>query len=137
MKTRRTMIMVVTFLSLVSVVIAAPSHHRSNQARLDFAKKVTCPSTGKKALPCPGYVIDHRAPLCAGGADDSGNMQWQEKAVSYQKDHEEMLWCRGIAKKKLPAYWLDQTYDISHPVVNVCRIFDRLTWPFMWEALCQ
>jgi hypothetical protein len=25
---------------------------------------------------CPGYVVDHIMPLCAGGADDPANMMW-------------------------------------------------------------
>lgn len=136
MTARRTMVIAMIFLSGVTEAIAAPTHHRSQRARLEFAKKMTCPSTGKKALPCPGYVIDHRVPLCAGGLDDPLNMQWQEKALSYQKDHEERRWCVGIAKKRLPPYMLDKSYDIAHPIVNVCRVFYAPSWPQLWSALC-
>ncbi len=38
-----------------------------------------------------GYVIDHVIPLCAGGADDPLNMQWQTIAEAKAKDREEKL----------------------------------------------
>lgn len=41
-----------------------------------FRRQHACPSTGKYTGPCPGWVVDHRQPLCAGGADHPSNMQW-------------------------------------------------------------
>ena len=35
------------------------------------------PATGSRKNACPGYIIDHVTPLCAGGADHPLNMQWQ------------------------------------------------------------
>lgn len=43
-----------------------------------------------------GYVVDHILPLCAGGPDVRTNMQWQERAASYQKDRYERALCRAM-----------------------------------------
>lgn len=68
--------------------------HRSQAARTAFVKLHACPSTGKHALPCPGYIIDHVKPLCAGGADKPANMQWQTVADAKKKDAHERKECR-------------------------------------------
>jgi hypothetical protein len=44
--------------------------------------------------PCPGYVIDHVQPLCAGGPDRRENMQWQAAAEARIKDRWERRICR-------------------------------------------
>lgn len=54
-----------------------------------------CPSTGKIHGKCPGYVVDHIIPICAGGPDHPGNMQWQDIKASKQKDKEERRTCRN------------------------------------------
>ena len=59
---------------------------RSAAAKRDFQKSHPCPSTGKTAGACSGYVIDHVVPLKRGGADAPGNMQWQTKAAAKAKD---------------------------------------------------
>ena len=59
---------------------------RSTSAKHDFQKAHPCPATGKAARSCPGYVIDHVAPLKRGGADSPSNMQWQTKAAAKAKD---------------------------------------------------
>ena len=69
---------------------AAP---RSAKARADFVKANPCPTTGKPRGICPGYVVDHRYPLCAGGLDAPANMQWQTGAEAKIKDREERKMC--------------------------------------------
>jgi|SRR6267378_4008764 len=59
-----------------------------------FRKTHPCPATGKTTGPCPGYVVDHMYPLCAGGADEPENMMWQEHAASLVKDRLERDLCR-------------------------------------------
>ena len=71
-------------LSLILTAVMPPE--RSDAARQAFAKAVPCPSTGRAALPCPGYIIDHLVPLCFGGADRPENMQWQTVADAKKKD---------------------------------------------------
>jgi hypothetical protein len=52
-----------------------------------------CPSTGKTRGACPGYVVDHVTPLCAGGADRPWNMQWQTVSAAKIKDRDERAQC--------------------------------------------
>jgi len=42
----------------------------------------------------PGYVKDHIKPLCAGGPDRVGNMQWQTREEANNKDRLERKQCR-------------------------------------------
>lgn len=92
-------------LALVLVVAVAvmsgkaEATHRSMSARAEFVRSNPCPSTGKPKMPCPGYVVDHGIPLCAGGPDNPANMAWQRyRPESLQKD----LWERQLCKKTKP-----------------------------------
>jgi len=67
---------------------------RSHTVRAQFQRSHPCPSTGKKSGACPGWVVDHRVPLCAGGADAVGNLQWQSVEAAKQKDKLEREQCR-------------------------------------------
>ncbi len=72
-------------------VSAAP---RSASARAEFKRLHPCPATGLPRGACPGYVIDHIRPLCAGGPDTPANMQWQTVADAKRKDRDERRMCR-------------------------------------------
>ena len=65
-----------------------------------FKRGHPCPATGETRGKCPGWVVDHIVPLCAGGADDPNNMQWQELAASKVKDKEEWRTCRMLEAVK-------------------------------------
>jgi hypothetical protein len=67
---------------------------RSSIERHAFVKAVACPVTDRHRLPCPGYIIDHIEPLCAGGADHRSNMQWQTVEDAKIKDRGEREMCR-------------------------------------------
>jgi hypothetical protein len=67
---------------------------RSAKARAAFVRVNPCPATGKPRGACPGWVVDHVVPLCAGGVDAPANMQWQAREVSLVKDAEERRLCR-------------------------------------------
>lgn len=88
----------ITYLVVALIAVSCASYpvQRSNKARLDFARQTTCPSTGANKLPCPGYIIDHIEPLCAGGADTPANMQWQTVADANAKDRIEKAECRAL-----------------------------------------
>lgn len=61
-----------------------------------FQRTDPCPSTGKPRGPCPGWIVDHVVPLCAGGADRPVNMQWQTVAAARLKDRGERAVCRAL-----------------------------------------
>ena len=82
---------------LATIAMAAASARDSGQ-RAAFVRQHHCPATGKARGPCPGWVVDHIVPLCAGGADAPGNMQWQRKAKSKLKDKQEWAQCRALRK---------------------------------------
>jgi hypothetical protein len=90
---------------LLTLAIAAIAHAgpRSAAARLEFRRGHPCPSTGQTSGACPGYVIDHRYPLCAGGEDAPRNMQWQTIEDSRRKDAEERRLCRAFAASGIDA----------------------------------
>ena len=73
------------------IVIAA---ERSGPAAHQFRKANPCPSTGRIAGACPGWEVDHRIPLCAGGADRPENMQWLTKEKHAEKTREDVMACR-------------------------------------------
>ncbi len=63
-----------------------------------FRKLNPCPATGKTAGACPGWVVDHRIPLCAGGPDDPRNMAWSTVADGKWKDGIERQLCARLKK---------------------------------------
>jgi hypothetical protein len=71
---------------------------RSAQAKAAFQRANPCPSTGRHRGRCPGYVIDHVEPLCAGGADRPENMRWQTVEEGRRKDVEEHRRCRLLRR---------------------------------------
>ena len=70
------------------------SPHRLKTTRAEFQRQHPCPANSKARGACPGYVVDHVKPLCAGGADDPSNMQWQTVADAKAKDKLERQQCR-------------------------------------------
>lgn len=79
-----------------SWALAAPA--RSAAAKAEFRRAHPCPATGQVRGACPGWVIDHVVPLCAGGEDHPANMQWQAVEPSRLKDREERAQCALIRR---------------------------------------
>lgn len=88
-------------LLLTLLFIASISHAdaRDRAQRAEFVREHPCPATGKTHGACPGWVVDHIVPLCAGGADAPSNMQWQGLNASKEKDKEEWRTCREFKKR--------------------------------------
>lgn len=80
-------------------LLPAPAAGRSAAQKHTFQRQHPCPSTGLHRSACPGYVIDHVQPLCAGGADSPTNMQWQTVADAKRKDVQERRECRAMGRK--------------------------------------
>lgn len=76
--------------------LAALGFDRDHRALRAFRLDNPCPTTGQVKGACPGWVVDHIVPLCAGGADKPINMQWQAKAIAKEKDADELRLCRWI-----------------------------------------
>jgi hypothetical protein len=59
-----------------------------------------CPATGEMGpdVKCPGYVVDHKWPRCAGGPDTLDNLQYQEYRESLVKDRVERAVCRLMSE---------------------------------------
>jgi hypothetical protein len=70
---------------------------RNGWARETFRRGHPCPATGLTRGPCPGFVIDHDEPLCAGGADSPENMLWQAESHAATKDTLERDVCRAMS----------------------------------------
>lgn len=77
----------------------ADAAQRSHAARTEFKRAHPCPATGQPRGACPGYVVDHVIPLCAGGPDAAHNMQWQTVAEAKVKDRQEAAQCRALRQR--------------------------------------
>lgn len=67
---------------------------RSSKPLTAFKRENPCPATGKPSGPCPGWVMDHIVPLCAGGRDEPWNLQWQTVEDAKAKDRIERQACK-------------------------------------------
>lgn len=101
LRTAAMWLLVALGLALVLFVIAPAFalEARNPETVSEFRKSAPCPATGKYTGACPGYVVDHMYPLCAGGKDHPLNMQWQDKQSSYAKDRLERELCRCKGEK--------------------------------------
>lgn len=86
-----------SILLIFSISVEAKTH-RSTHAKTEFKHLHLCPSTGQPKGACPGWIIDHVVPLCAGGADDPVNMQWQTISDAKLKDRDERRQCRAFKR---------------------------------------
>src|SRR5205085_4202303 len=89
------------FLALSATLCTATSAVTASRSRSEtaaFKRTAPCPATGERRGACPGYVIDHIEPLCAGGRDHPDNMQWQTVADAKAKDREEIRRCRSMKR---------------------------------------
>lgn len=89
--------LVLAMLVLSAVLSAA---ERSGAQRAEFMRHNPCPANGNSRGTCPGHVVDHITPLCAGGEDRPHNMQWQTIDEGKRKDKEEHRQCRELRKAR-------------------------------------
>jgi hypothetical protein len=88
------------FLAVLALpALAIGDDTRSAAARAAFVRTVPCPQDKPHAPNvCPGYVVDHVIPLCAGGPDLPGNMRWAGYRDAAYKDREEARLCALVRK---------------------------------------
>lgn len=80
--------------AMILLSLPAAATERSQKAVREFKRANPCPATGQPRGACPGWVVDHVVPLCAGGPDRPENMQWQTRAEAKAKDRWERRQCR-------------------------------------------
>lgn len=80
-------------IAVLLFVAQSEAAQRSRAVRAEFQRHNPCPSTELRRGRCPGYVVDHIVPLCAGGTDAAMNMQWQTRRESHVKDAQERRLC--------------------------------------------
>lgn len=110
----------------------------ADSARAEYTRSSAEVARFKRAYPCPTVLpiaqcrtarVDHRQPLCSGGADSwRTNMQWQPYADSRAKDREEIGLCAAIRAGRLAK---------PRSTAELCRALvpaDR--WPWMRRANC-
>lgn len=85
--------------ALTASATAAPTP-RSPAPRRAFVATHPCPVPDQPPKRCPGHVVDHIVPLCAGGQDHPDNMQWQTTAAGKLKDRFERQLCTSIRTAK-------------------------------------
>ena len=95
-------------LAALLVLASLSAQARDPKVIRDFRKDNPCPETNKTTGACPGWVVDHGIPLCAGGADKAYNLHWQKEADSYLKDADERRLCAKLKKAGLA---IDVTQD--------------------------
>jgi hypothetical protein len=92
--------------ALLFAVATAEARDRRQAAA--FRRHHPCPATLQTAGPCPGWIIDHRYPLCAGGLDAPQNMQWQTAPEAREKDVRERSLCACLKAKKATCAWSER-----------------------------
>ena len=73
------------------------SAKRSSKAKAAFQRSNPCPFNGAILGRCPNHDIDHIEPLCAGGPDVPGNMQWISLEAHREKTQLDLHRCRVAA----------------------------------------
>lgn len=88
---------ILLLLAFSSLVVAGEG--RSTKQRRAFVAANPCPATGLSYGSCPGYVVDHIEPLCAGGPDRPVNMRWQTIEAAKIKDRDERRLCMSLRRR--------------------------------------
>lgn len=79
----------------LALCLSAAAGPRSPAVKAEFRRLAPCPATGKTTGACPGYQVDHRLALCAGGPDHATNMQWLSVADHKVKTRSDVGVCRA------------------------------------------
>lgn len=92
--TRTAVALVLAAIGLAATV-AVDGGSRSRAVRAEFMRQQPCPATGQPRGACPGYQVDHRTPLCIGGADRVENLQWLSIEDHKRKTKIDVRLCRA------------------------------------------
>jgi hypothetical protein len=96
----------VAFLTLSLLASSHAATHRSAAEVLAFKQHNPCPATGQARGACPGWLVDHAVPLCAGGEDKPSNMHWLSVEDHRFKTLVDVRECRKLRRNAgRPADW--------------------------------
>ena len=88
---------IATVAAATSVVAAPPSKERRTlrtlTPRAEFVQLNPCPANGRAVAACPGYIIEHAIPLCAGGRDTADNLVWRRASDARRREAVEQRYC--------------------------------------------
>ena len=86
---------------LAAMLISYPAlSGRDRHMVMEFKRANPCPATGQSRGTCPGWIVDHIHPMCAGGEDAPHNMQWQTIEAAKIKDREEARQCAALRRER-------------------------------------
>lgn len=85
-------------IALLAPAAGAGQPRSSSEVRA-FRTANPCPATSRTRGACPGWQVDHVQPLCAGGPDKPGNMQWLTVEEHKRKTKRDVMHCRLERKK--------------------------------------
>jgi len=74
--------------------VAGAVQARPAAALRTFKQANPCPATGAVRGQCPGYVVRHVEPVCAGGAATAGNLQWLSLAQAKAQGRWDRQYCQ-------------------------------------------
>ena len=80
-------------------ILAGAKNYRDPVEKQAFRADHPCPITGKTSGACPGYEVDHRIALCAGGADKPENMQWLSVDDHKRKTKKDIKHCKWLRQE--------------------------------------
>lgn len=87
-------------LALLWASFDAGAANRSYKAKAEFRRLHPCPATAQTSGACPGWIVDHIEPLCAGGADHFSNMQWLSRDQARIKDPVDISRCARLRREQ-------------------------------------
>ena len=97
MKLRKALFILAVLLIAIPLLARTPRGHK---AKYQFRKTHPCPSTGKTKGPCPGWIADHKIPLCMDGPDHPDNFQWITVTEAKVKDRKDKRDCQILRRQK-------------------------------------
>lgn len=82
--------------STTLLTVSAPADaddSRATSVMQAFRQGHPCPATGSLRGKCPGYVVDHVEPLCAGSSETADGLQWQTLSQVTAKNGWDQQYC--------------------------------------------
>jgi hypothetical protein len=89
---------IIALLAVLATLAATSAIARDPKQVRAYRSAHPCPVTQQTTGPCPGWVVDHIIPLCAGGADHPSNLRWLERETARIKDPRDASTCAALRR---------------------------------------